>query len=212
MNIEEKSNYLRNISLLKNVSESGIREIVNLLDEVEINQHEIFISQDETALKVYFIIEGVVRVYRITENGDEIGLSILGSGEIIGELAFLDHENRSANVQAMQNLKLFTLSGKTFEKLLYKYPQIGINLLKVLSKRIKENGVFLEEALSKNLKQRTWDMLKILTIYFPHGNISISQEELSLIIGATRSRVTEVLNILQQEGKIKLSHKNICVI
>ena len=74
MNFEEKFNYLKNISLLESVSETGIKEIVNLLDEEEINQHEIFISQDEAALKVYFIVEGVVRVYRSTEKGDEIGL------------------------------------------------------------------------------------------------------------------------------------------
>ncbi len=67
----------------------------------------------------------------------------------------------------------------------------------------------MEDLVSKNLKTRTWKVLQTLSAYFPNKDINLSQEELSGIIGATRSRVTEVLNELESENKIILSHKHI---
>jgi Mn-dependent DtxR family transcriptional regulator len=63
--------------------------------------------------------------------------------------------------------------------------------------------------ISKNLTDRTLNTLKTLANYFSNNDITLSQEQIASIIGATRARVTESLNTLEERGTITLSHKKI---
>ena len=201
--------FLSSTLFFTEVPEKNVRLVAELLKHEMIPAHTTFINQEEDSNNVYFIYKGSVKIYRLTEEGDEITIRIVGPGEIVGELAFLDHGIRSATVETLQETEVFTLTGDDFKKILLKNPQVAINLLKIFGNLLKENALNIEEALSKNLLQRTFDMLVILANYFPEKNIALTQEELALIIGGTRARVTEVLHRLQDEGKISISHKHI---
>lgn len=212
MLIEEKIKILKSFDLFRDLSHEQIKIIADAVHEKEFEPKTIFIEQATEADVAYFIYEGGVRVYRITPEGDEVNLSIGGAGEIIGEMALLDHGPRSANVETIQKTKALTLTQNKFKNILETHPQIAFSLLLILASKIRKTGEIIEEMLSQKLPQRTWHVLELLSKYFPEGEITLSQEELSQIIGATRARVTETLNLLEQEGKIELHHKKIKII
>ena len=199
----------KNVLLFENLPEENIKRIIDLSIEKTFQTGDILIEQDTLANNAYIICSGSVRAYRISEEGDEITLGVLGQGEIVGEMSLLDDEPRSASVAVLQETVVLIINRGRFVSLLKEFPDLTISLLRTLSLRIRTINDHLEDIVSKNLYDRTWKMLLSLSKYFPEKNIALSQEELAEIIGATRARVTEVLNRLKSDGKITLSHREI---
>lgn len=212
MEIDKKVKILKEFDFFDELSTDQIRLIGSYVTEKIFEPNTVFIEQETDANVAYFIYEGSVRVYRITPEGDEINLSIIGAKEVVGEMALLDHCPRSANVESIQKTKTLALSGEEFKKILKESPEVAFNLLLILSGRVRKLSEFLEEILSQKLPQRTWHVLELLSKYFPNGEITLSQEELAQIIGATRARVTETLDNFKNDGKIHLSHKNVKIL
>lgn len=209
MQIEDKVKIIQSSSLFKNLSLDQIKVIAQTVYEQSLPANTIFIEQEDNSNAAYFIVEGGAKIYRITESGELVTFSVLGPNEVVGEMSLIDDEPRSACVETIKDTKVLILAKDDFRKILAKYPNVAIALLRILSKRVRETNRHIEDILSKNLNDRTWKILENLARYFPDKTISLSQEELAGIIGATRARVTEVLNNLQKKGKLILSHKQI---
>lgn len=212
MEFANKIKAIQSSTLFKDLSENQIKLLAEMVYEQTIPSNTVFIEQGDIPNAAYFIVEGGIKIYTITENGDMVTFSVLGPNEVVGEMSIIDEEPRSAYAETIKNSRVLILTKADFNKILKDYPLVTISLLRTLSKRLRETNQHIEDILSKNLAERTWKVLESLSKYFPNKNIKLSQEELANIIGATRARVTEVLNDLQKEGKITLSHKQIQVI
>lgn len=200
---------LRKAAIFMHLTDQQLRIILPKLHLKEFDRHQIIIEQDAQTFEAYIIVSGSVRVYRVSEEGNEITITFRSIGEIIGEMALLDDNPRSAYIETIQPTKLLAITRDDFRQIIFNYPEIAINLLKTLTKRLRETDLHLEAELSQNLSKRTWRVLKTLSNYFPNQEITMSQEELANIIGATRSRVTEVLDQFALEKKISLFHRKI---
>ncbi len=204
-----KEEIIRSLPLFRNLPQNAVKIIAETVQEMKLSEKRVFIEQGNNSDEIFFITKGSVRVYRLTEEGEEVTLAICGPGEILGEMAFLDEQPRSASVETMQPTDAFVLNRISFKQILLNHPDIALSLLKVLSARLRKTGEQMEDLFSKNLEERTWKALKTLSGYFPENEITLSHEELAEIIGATRARVTEVLDQLSSSGKISLSHRKI---
>lgn len=171
----------------------------------------IFINQGETSNAIYLINSGSARIYRVTEDGEEVTLAVAGVGDVIGEMALLSAVPRSAYVQALTDITVFSLSGADFIKILREYPEIAITLLSSLAHKVRKADQQVEDVLTKKLIERTWLTLQMLSRYFENGEIRLSHEELSAIIGATRSKVSNALAVLEKEDKIEINHRKIVI-
>lgn len=200
---------IQNFSLFEGMQPEEIEEIVKLASKKTLPAKQIFIEQGSPSDTAYFITEGSVNVYRMNENGEEVSLGILGAGDVVGEMALIDHELRSAFVKTLTDTTFFVLTRNDFGLLLQKYPNIAIRLLSSLTSRIRQTDLYVEELMTQNLETRTWNTLQILRRYFSKSEITLSHEELASIIGATRARVTKILDSLQKKGLVSLSHRKI---
>lgn len=209
MVVTSKTFLLKNQPLFSALSLHELETISHAIKERAYATGDMIIEQDTASDGAYFIVEGMVKVFRESREGEEINLTVLGPGEVLGELSLIDDEPRSAYVCTLKPTTIFILRREDFIKILEKHPETAVNLLKTLAKRVRTTNQRMEELLSLNLTERTWKMLQTLSGYFPNKDILLSQEELASIIGATRARVTEVLNHLKDQGKISISHRKI---
>lgn len=209
VDILDKKQIIKSLPLFQSLNETKLETLSQATHEKVLPANTTFIEQEDEPISTYIIISGSVRVYRISPDGEEINLAILGPGEVVGEMSLLDDEPRSASVETIQETKTLVLDRKDFLQIIHQYPDMAINLLSVLSKRIRLINEHLEDTFSKTLPERTWKILQALQKYFPEGVINLSHEELSSIVGASRARITEVLDEFAQQGKIILSHRKI---
>lgn len=209
MNDQEKVTKLKAFSIFNDLTESELLPISKFIHYKILPSKTIFISQDSKPDVIYLLYRGLARAFRNTDEGKEINLSIIGEGEIIGEMGAIENLPRSASVETIKETEVFLLTKENFINLLKTHPVISIHLLKSLSKRLRNLTEKMEGVMAKSIEDRTLETLQILSRFFPKKEILLSHEELATIVGATRARVTEVLDNLKSKGKIELHHRKI---
>ena len=102
------------------------------------NGNYIFL-EDSDGEQCFFVLEGSVKVTRLSKDGREVILAMLNEGDFFGEMSLLDGESRSANVIALEKTEVLTLDRRDFLDVVNDYPQIAVMLLKELAGRLRKS-------------------------------------------------------------------------
>lgn len=157
---------------------------------------------------VYCILSGWVKIQTYNLDGKEVTLGILGPGELFGEMAALDKVPRSTNVITLKPTVVGNIPASDFVSLVYAEPQAGIQLAKLMARRLRQvnRRLRLREADSH---ARVADILLFLAedqgkqgrsgVEIPN----LSHRELSRLSGMARETVTRVLGKLEKQGFIQ---------
>jgi CRP-like cAMP-binding protein len=166
---------------------------------------EVVFHQGDPGDSLHLLDSGRVAVRVLTPQGEQAILTILGPGKVFGELALLDgHSRRTATVTALQACETITLRRRQFEKLLELHPQVHAFLLASLAAQVERLSEHLLEVLFTLAPRRVQHRLLVLSGEFGDEPIAVTQEELALMAGTTRTTVNEILRDLEQRGTIRL--------
>lgn len=212
MTISEKVELLVRILPFSGPSREYVEELAMGASERSLSTGEILINQGELTKEAYIIVNGSVSVFLGSEEGTDVNLAVLGLGELIGEMGFFDNNLRSATVKAIQKTEVLVLPYKLVEDFLKNHPEAAIKIIELLTIRLRDLHGRIEDMATATLEKRTLRILEILSKSFVDGVIHLSQEEVAEIVGASRSRVTEVLDELEKRGQIKLGHRSIKIL
>ncbi len=204
MRLSEKIKIIEKSPLFTNLNNKEVKAIAEIANLIKLSKGDLLISQGDKESGAYVIAQGLVKIYKITTDGNVINLAMAGPGEIVGEMSLFNQVIRTATVEAVRETLALDINDRNFKKLLEVNPHITTGILKVVTQRLIESHHKLKDAYFENLYHRVWESLKILAKHFPGEEITLSHNELAEIVGATRPRVTEILNKLQDENKIEL--------
>jgi len=157
---------------------------------------------------VYVVGGGTLKAHVVHPDGREVTLSLLGPGELIGELALLDHGGRSADVVVLEAADLFWFSRTSFQSLRRELPRFEDNLLAILVRRLRFANAQIEALATLDVFGRVaWQVLALAETYgqpAPGGGVFIplrlTQTELAGLVGATRVRVNQALGEFKRRG------------
>jgi len=209
MNLREKAQFLASISLFSGQNEDSFLQIAKYFQALNLPSKSLFIVEDTVGDKVYFIVSGLIRVFHSQEAGKDITINFRARGDVVGELALIEDNVRTANVETVEDSVFLTIDKESFHQLLQIFPQVSLNFLKLLSQRLREDLKIQITKENTQLPDRAYDLLKKLAGYYPDADIPFSHEELSAFVNATQPRVTEALHLLQSEQKISLFRRKI---
>ena len=128
----EKVLILRGVSLFTDLSEDFLSEVAFHLQEVDYPSGQTFIWKGDPGNALYIIATGRVRVHE----GNTV-YATLGEREVVGELALLDSEPRTADVTTLEPTKLLRLSQDVFFELLNSNPEMMRGILKIVTQRLR---------------------------------------------------------------------------
>lgn len=209
MTREEKAEKLGRFPVFAQLTRKDLLAIASYFEYKILPPQQIFIKEGSRDAEMYFIISGFVRIFYLHETGKEMTVTIRMPGEIIGEMPVMDGGTRSANAETLEEAEVFILSKKHFVSLIKKYPLISVYFLKLLSERLREAIEAQKISSFETLEERTYHILQILSSHFSNDGITLSHEQLSILVNATQPRVTEALNHLKKTHKISLFRKRI---
>jgi CRP/FNR family transcriptional regulator len=209
MTTDQKIEILSYHPLFKQFNDQELRLLAEKISKKIFAPKTVMIRQGEEADALYLLYKGLARAYTLNEKGNEITLNFLGTNEIVGEMAIVDGGKRSAFVAAVQETHVLELTISAFAQLLHDNPMFARRLLKILSSRIRNLVTVLEINSAQDLKRRTLHVLHTLVRYFTKRELPFSHEELALIIGCTRPRLTEILRELEKEGILSLTYRKV---
>jgi CRP/FNR family cyclic AMP-dependent transcriptional regulator len=204
---------LRQIPLFEGLAEADLRAIAIQAVTREVARNTVLLREGERPASLYVVLEGKVRVSVSDEEGRELVLAVLGPKETFGELALIDDEPRSATVVATDRSRIAVVSKDDFKRCLARSPEIAINLLKYLSRRLREGNETAKGFALLDVQGRVAQLLRRLAREHDGRLISdpITHQEIANMVGASREMVSRVIGSLKSEGALKVEGKRFVV-
>jgi len=212
-------NLLKSIPLFSELSDKDLERIVNVANKQRYHKENLILIEEEVGSSMFVILDGRVKISRISDDGREVILSILSEGDFFGEMSLLDGQTRSANVTAIDNSELLVIRREEFLQMLHDYPQIAINLLKELAQRIRKGDEHIKSLSLQDAKGRVANTLvRIAEDYgvFRKGQVEINelplQQDLANMAGTSRETISRVIKTLIQQGYLKKERGKIIIL
>jgi CRP-like cAMP-binding protein len=137
----------------------------------------------------------------------------IGAGEIVGEIALLDGQPRTADAMALTDCRLMIIERRDFLPLLHDFPDVAIKLLELLCSRLRRTSEQVEDLMFLDLKGRLTKALLRLAQESGNGNgIAVSQTDLSQMIGMSREMINKQLQAWVRDGVIEVERRRIVVL
>jgi CRP/FNR family transcriptional regulator, cyclic AMP receptor protein len=209
METENETVYMKHVSLFAGLADEDIRELMAVARRRTFRSGEVIFHRDDPGQVLYVIKEGKVKICLISPDGQEIVLSVLGKGECFGEFAILDGLSRSADAVALEKVECYTLQRSDFHKAILKSPKIAIQVLEVLTKRLRNIDQMVEDLIFLDVYGRV--AKKLLELAETHGekvedgtriNVRLTQQELASMVGASRESVNKVMGYFTDKNFI----------
>ncbi len=134
--IEEKVLELHEIKIFRTVDRSIVEELRKAMREAHYSDGNYIFKSGDHCDEIYFIRHGNVRIQIPMPDGGFHTLSTFKKGDFFGDMAFLDHANRSANAVASGDVLLYVLSRSEFDKCVAHRQDIAAMLFEGLSRAI----------------------------------------------------------------------------
>lgn len=129
---------LAQVPLFKDLAPRELQILGSSCRERDYPAGAVLLRQGETGVGLFIIVEGKVRVTQHREGGQEFELAMLAKGDVVGEMSLLDDLPRSASATALEPTRALVLPVWDFRAVLRDSPEIGIKLLGVMSRRLRQ--------------------------------------------------------------------------
>jgi CRP-like cAMP-binding protein len=138
---------LKGISLFRGLNDTQLSRVAEITQSETYQAQDLIFDQGDAGNKLYIVSTGQVEVRVHDASGDTNALLILGEGQIVGEMALIDHGERSASVTAVQaQTALYAIGRDEFQTLCQADTAIGFvmmrNIAQDLSLKIRHQNLF----------------------------------------------------------------------
>jgi CRP/FNR family cyclic AMP-dependent transcriptional regulator len=174
---------------------------------------------EESSGETFFIItKGAVKVTRLSVDGREVILAILGESDFFGEMSLLDGEGRSANIVANDDSTVLTLSRRDFLDCLESFPKIAIALLEELAVRLRKSDQQIKSLSLSDSEQRIGIALIRLAEELGKiikGNVTIKnipfQQDIANMAGTSRETVSRTLKLFEDKSLVNRENRDLTI-
>ncbi|WP_186222153.1 Crp/Fnr family transcriptional regulator [Burkholderia gladioli] len=190
-------------------------------DHRALRKNAVVYRPDERSDYVYLLKVGHLRLYRITEDGQEITLSFIKAGMIFGDGDVLNEAGYSHYAQTLTDCRICYINKANFRDLLDRYPVISRFVLRSHHQRWQEAQRLIENLSLHDVRKR---LVNILSMFagqigspFVHEgsggalliDLPIAQDKLADFIGTSRESVNRHLSDLKTEGLVDTHQRKI---
>jgi len=201
---------ISSIPLFNGLPEDQLEAIRKIAIEKQINKGEIVVTEGDEGKGFFVIVEGRVKVFKVSVEGKEQILHIFGPGQPFGEVPVFAGQRFPANAQAIDNTKILFFPRIAIVGLIAANPSLALNMLAEMSKKLRLFAVQIENLSLKEMPARLASYLIRLADEQDQKEVvtlKISKGQLASILGTipeTLSRIFAKLsgnNLIRVEGK-----------
>ena len=215
----DKDTLIQTVPLFSDLSDTSLKVITGKMVARSYDKEKMILIEESAGETFFLISKGTVKITRMSDDGREVILAILGEGDFFGEMALLDGEGRSANVIALEDAEVLTLQRSDFLDILERFPKIAIHLLKELTTRIRYSDQQIESLSLSGAEQRIALVLIRLAEemgQIKEGTVTIEhipyQQDIANMAGTSRETVSRVYKMLEDKNQIMREGKILKII
>jgi CRP-like cAMP-binding protein len=183
---------------------------------VEYRRGQVVYDPEQPSENLLLVIDGKVKVCRITDDNRHVVVDIYQPDEFFGECAFLGLPNRTEMAVAIENTKVMAWTIAEIEEIATRRPKLAIALLQLLVQRSMDFGSRIESFSVDNIARRLARSLIRFSERLGHqaddGSVQMipfTHELLSQYVGTSREIVTHYMNQFRRQGYLSYSRKGI---
>ncbi|HZC25771.1 MAG TPA: Crp/Fnr family transcriptional regulator [Actinopolymorphaceae bacterium] len=186
---------------------------------VKLRRGEILFREGDIGDELYVVMDGKVKMGRTSADGRENLLSVLGPGQMFGELSLFDPGPRSSTVTAVTDAELLALGQDQLLSWLTGRPEVARGLLLQLASRLRGLNDQVADLVFSDVPGRVAKALLDLARRFGkpadgsvHVHHDLTQEELAQLVGASRETVNKALADFVHRGWIRLEQRAVVIL
>lgn len=127
------ADYLKKVYLFKDLPVSELEELSKLVRAEKVHTGTVIFSQDDLADALYVVKYGSVRIKTLGDDGEELGIKVLGAGSHFGEMSFVDGRKRSASAEALEVSELLRIDYRDLGALFAAQPLIAAHFYQAIA-------------------------------------------------------------------------------
>jgi CRP/FNR family transcriptional regulator, cyclic AMP receptor protein len=203
--------------MFRSLSETDRGAVAAQMREAIYDSGQLIFSRGDTGEALYLVVEGRIRLSVLSAEGRVLSFGHAGRGEIFGEIAALDGEARTADATALTRATIMVLARSSLKRLMETRPQLAQAAVELLCRKLRRTSEQIEAIALHSTQVRLARFL--LAAINMKGqseasgpvmvDLGMSQTELGLLLGASRSKVNEALATLEKLGAARHAGRHI---
>lgn len=208
---------LERIGIFRDLDPREIERLTQRVNWRNYKAHHQIIGHQDASTDVYFMVSGTVRVILFSSAGKEVAFRDIQAGECFGEFAAIDGAPRSANVIALTDVMIGTVSAETFRSILQEYPAVSMAMLTYLTKMVRSLSERIFEFSTLAVKNRIHSELLRLAREGERDDKTArispapTHADIAARISTHREAVTRELNELTKSGLISRDGRTLII-
>ena len=201
---------LAQVPLFSGLAPGELDGLTALIRRHRYEEGEVIFHEGDPGTALYVIEKGEVKIVLGSSEGKDVVLSLLGPGDFFGELALLDGEPRSADAVAKETSHLLILKRDDFLRFMIERPQVAVNLMAVLTRRLRRVDRLVHDAAFLDVRTRLiralLELVQTRGRPGPQGVVidsRLTQSDLANMVGATRESVNKWLRYYTQKDLLR---------
>ena len=194
---------LARIPVFAGLSDEALRRLDGGAAPFEVHNGDEIFAQDDPADALYAITggEGTVRMGAVDRRSKKLMVEVFAQGDVFGEIGVIDGGARTATATAEGRVRLIRIGGGAFMAVLGETPLLGINLARLMSRRLRRTFALFQDATFETVEVRLGR--QVLYLASLHGRRTeagtmlrsrLRQGDLADLLGTTTRSIITVLN------------------
>ncbi|MBF8266135.1 MAG: putative Transcriptional regulator, Crp/Fnr family [Dehalococcoidia bacterium] len=182
--------------------------------EKAVSRNEALLWEGDPGGPLYVVGKGRVKIFRTSAEGKEQVLRVMQPGDSFNEVPVFDGGNNPASAMAMEDGNVYGIRREDMQRILQGHPQLSVNIIRVLSRRLRELVSLVEDLSFRHVTGRLVKIL--LENAVETGRESpdrrLTQQQMAAMVGTAREMVGRSLKNLEAMGAIRVERQRIVIV
>lgn len=157
----DKIQFLRQVNLFKSLNDKALLDLSAITIEQTIPSKTVVFKEGDKGDALYIVKSGKINILKRNNAGVDSILATLGKGMVIGDMAIIDEQPRSASVATIQETTFLVITKDDFRTLLDQVPEISFQIMKLTTERLRNTTTHLRQ-LEASTNQME-DVIRVIT-------------------------------------------------
>ena len=206
---------LAQIPLFEGLPSEQLEDLAMIMTDQAFGKGEIVFSEGEEADGFYVTLKGRVKVYKLSAEGKEQILHIFGPGEPFGEVPVFTGQRFPAHAEAMEESRILFFPKESFVDLVRRNPSLALNMLGILSKRLRRFTALIDDLSLKEVPGRLAAYLLYLSPQERESGdivLPITKTQLASLLGTIPETLSRILAKMTAQGLIETDGRRIRIL
>lgn len=208
-----------NAPLFSALDEETADKLMRTMTPRRLARGDVVFHEGDPGDSLYVIVSGKIKLARTSADGRESLMSVLGPGEMFGELSLFDPGPRLSTAYVVSNSELISLGNDSLRSFLSGHPEVAIQMLAGMANRLRRTNEGISDLVFTDVPGRVAKALLDLSDRFGRRTEvgllvahDLTQEELAQLVGASRETVNKALADFAHRGWILLGAKAVTLL